>query len=92
MGYEQRHNGRNAVSRFGSWNRKSWADLYDSLRATPFVTQESIKNNLDVGKHWVLDRLKGIEKWSVDDVKPGEGKIITLKGERSGFIRMKRAK
>ncbi|MEM7593993.1 MAG: FAD-dependent oxidoreductase [Cyanobacteria bacterium P01_A01_bin.83] len=64
-----------------------WADLYDSLRATPFVTQESIKNNLDVGKHWVLDRLKGIEKWSVDDVKPGSGKIITLKGEKVGVYK-----
>ena len=64
-----------------------WADLYDSLRATPFVTQESIKNNLDVGKHWVLDRLKGIEKWSTDDVKPGEGKIITLEGEKVGVYK-----
>ena len=64
-----------------------WADLYDSLRATPFVTQESIKNNLDVGKHWVVDRLKGIDKWSVDDVKPGEGRIITLKGEKVGVYK-----
>lgn len=64
-----------------------WADLYDSLRATPFVTQESIKNNLDVGKHWVIDRLKGVDKWSTDDVKPGEGKIITLKGEKVGVYK-----
>ena len=64
-----------------------WADLYDSLRATPFVTKESIQNNLDVGKHWVLDRLKGIEKWSTDDVKPGEGKIITLEGEKVGVYK-----
>ncbi|WP_019507785.1 FAD-dependent oxidoreductase [Pleurocapsa sp. PCC 7319] len=64
-----------------------WADLYDSLRATPFVTQESIKNNLDVGKHWVMDRLKGIQDWSTDDVKPGEGKIITLKGEKVGVYK-----
>lgn len=64
-----------------------WADLYNSLRATPFVTQESIKNNLDVGIHWVGDRLKGIQNWSVDDVKPGEGKIITLKGEKVGVYK-----
>ena len=64
-----------------------WADLYDSLRATPFVTTESIKNNLDVGKHWVVDRLKGIEKWSTDDVEPGEGKIITLNGEKVGVYK-----
>ena len=64
-----------------------WADLYDSLRATPFVTQESIKNNLDVGMHWVGDRLKGIDKWSPDDVKPGEGKLITYKGEKVGVYK-----
>ena len=64
-----------------------WADLYDSLRATPFVTQESIKNNLEVGMHWVGDRLKGIDKWSTDDVKPGEGKLITYKGEKVGVYK-----
>nr|WP_319422231.1 FAD-dependent oxidoreductase [Pleurocapsa sp. FMAR1] len=65
-----------------------WADLYDSLRATPFVTKESIKNNnLDVGMHWVGDRLKGIQNWSTDDVKPGEGKIITLQGEKVGVYK-----
>lgn len=64
-----------------------WADLYDSLRATPFVTQESIKNNLDVGMHWVGDRLKGLTNWSTDDVKPGEGKLITLKGEKIGVYK-----
>ena len=69
-----------------------WADLYDSLRATPFVTQESIKNNLDVGMHWVGDRLKGLTDWSTDDVKPGEGKIITLKGEKVGVYKDKEGK
>ena len=64
-----------------------WADLYDSLRATPFVTQESIKNNLEVGMHWVGDRLKGIDKWSADDVELGEGKLITYKGEKVGVYK-----
>lgn len=64
-----------------------WADLYDSLRATPFVTKESIKNNLDVGMHWVGDRLKGLQNWSTDDVQPGEGKIITLEGEKVGIYK-----
>ena len=64
-----------------------WADLYDSLRATPFVTTESIKNNLDVGIHWVGDRLKGLKNWSVDDVKPGEGELATIKGETVGVYK-----
>ena len=68
-------------------NANSWADLYDSLRATPFVTQESIKNNLDVGMHWVGDRLKGLTSWSTDDVKPGEGKLINYQGETLGVYK-----
>ena len=64
-----------------------WADLYDSLRATPFVTQESIKNNLDVGIHWLGDRLKGLTSWSADDVKPGEGKLINYQGETVGVYK-----
>ena len=64
-----------------------WADLYDSLRATPFVTQESTKNNLDVGMHWIGDRLKSLQNWSIDDVKPGEGKLINLKGETIGVYK-----
>lgn len=64
-----------------------WADLYDSLRATPFVTQESIKNNLDVGMHWIGDRLKSLQNWSTEDVKPGEGKLINLKGETIGVYK-----
>jgi glycine/D-amino acid oxidase-like deaminating enzyme/nitrite reductase/ring-hydroxylating ferredoxin subunit len=64
-----------------------WADLYDSLRATPFVTPESIKNNLEVGMHWISDRLKGLQNWSTDDLTPGEAKIITLKGDKVGVYK-----
>jgi glycine/D-amino acid oxidase-like deaminating enzyme/nitrite reductase/ring-hydroxylating ferredoxin subunit len=65
----------------------SWADLYDSLRATPFVTPESIKNNLEVGIHWIGDRLKGLQNWSTDDVQPGEAQIITLNGNKVGVYK-----
>ncbi len=40
----------------------AWAKLYDATRPTPFVTQESIKQNIDVGMHWVGDRFKGISE------------------------------
>ncbi|MBE9138468.1 FAD-dependent oxidoreductase [Nodosilinea sp. LEGE 07088] len=53
-----------------------WADLYDSTRPTPFVTPTSIQANLDVGKHWLGDRLKGLFD-SPDGVPPGEGKLVT---------------
>ena len=64
-----------------------WADLYDSLRATPFVTQESMKNNLEVGMHWIGDRLKGLTSWSTEDVAPEEGKLINYKGETVGVYK-----
>lgn len=54
-----------------------WADLYDATRATPFISQQSIQQNLDVGRRWVGDRLKGIFD-SVDQVQPGEGKLVTV--------------
>ncbi|WP_159790347.1 FAD-dependent oxidoreductase [Sodalinema gerasimenkoae] len=54
-----------------------WADLYDATRATPFVSETSIKENLDVGKHWIGDRLKGLNNSSFSDVSNGEGKLLT---------------
>ncbi|MGF1494952.1 MAG: NAD(P)/FAD-dependent oxidoreductase [Microcoleaceae cyanobacterium] len=49
-----------------------WAKLYDATRPTPFVSQESIKQNLDVGMHWVGDRLKGLTE-SSEQIGMGEG-------------------
>jgi nitrite reductase/ring-hydroxylating ferredoxin subunit len=66
--------------------QNSWADLYDSTRPTPFVTQTSIKENLDVGKHWFGDRLKGLFD-SPDGVAPGEGKLVTHNGDKVAAYR-----
>jgi len=63
-----------------------WAELYDSTRATPFLTPQSIKENINVGTHWVGDRLKGLTN-SIADVKSNEGKVITLKGEKIAAYR-----
>jgi glycine/D-amino acid oxidase-like deaminating enzyme/nitrite reductase/ring-hydroxylating ferredoxin subunit len=53
-----------------------WAELYDATRPTPFLTENSLRNNLDVGTRWVGDRFKGLFD-SADEVSPGEGKLIT---------------
>jgi glycine/D-amino acid oxidase-like deaminating enzyme/nitrite reductase/ring-hydroxylating ferredoxin subunit len=58
-----------------------WAELYDATRATPFVSVEGIKQNLDVGVHWVGDRIKGIGN-SFVDVASGEGKLVTVDGKK----------
>ncbi|MGD1875131.1 MAG: hypothetical protein ACFB02_19010 [Mastigocoleus sp.] len=38
--------------------------------------------SMDVGMHWVGDRLKGLQNWSVSDVKAGRGELITYKGDK----------
>ncbi len=64
-----------------------WADLYDATRATPFISETSIKENLDVGKHWIGDRLKGLNDSSFADVSKGEGKLLTLDGNKVAAYR-----
>ncbi|MBF2009567.1 MAG: FAD-dependent oxidoreductase [Chlorogloeopsis fritschii C42_A2020_084] len=64
-----------------------WLKIYNSTRATPFVTVESLKNNLEVGFHWVGDRLKGLERSSLADVAPGEGKLLTINGHKIAAYR-----
>jgi glycine/D-amino acid oxidase-like deaminating enzyme/nitrite reductase/ring-hydroxylating ferredoxin subunit len=63
-----------------------WAELYDSTRATPFLTPQSIKENINVGTHWVGDRLKGLTS-SVADIKNNEGKVVTVDGEKIAAYR-----
>ncbi|MEA5500527.1 FAD-dependent oxidoreductase [Limnoraphis robusta Tam1] len=63
-----------------------WANLYDATRPTPFVTQESIKQNLDVGIHWVGDRLKGLLD-SPEKVGIGEGQVVTENGDKIAAYR-----
>lgn len=64
----------------------SWAEIYESTRATPFLTPESIKANVNVGTHWVGDRLKGLTS-SVTDLKKNEGKIVTERGAKVAAYR-----
>lgn len=63
-----------------------WARLYDSVRATPFLTPESLKNNAEVTTHWIGDRLKGLQH-SLNDVAVGEGKLVTVDGKKVAAYR-----
>lgn len=63
-----------------------WADLYESTRPSPFVSKESIKNNLDVGTRWVGDRIKGLFN-SADQTKPGEAQIVQSGGKKIAAYR-----
>ncbi|BAZ39179.1 putative FAD dependent oxidoreductase [Calothrix sp. NIES-4101] len=62
------------------------ADLYDATRATPFVNPQGIKQNIEVGTHWIGDRLKGWGK-NLNDVGIGEGKLVTVDGDKVAAYR-----
>lgn len=64
-----------------------WAELYDATRATPFVSQESLKQNMDVATHWVGDRLKGFNHLSMSEIDVGEGKLVTVDGKKIAAYR-----
>jgi glycine/D-amino acid oxidase-like deaminating enzyme/nitrite reductase/ring-hydroxylating ferredoxin subunit len=64
-----------------------WAELYDATRATSFITPQSIRENIDVGVHWLGDRLKGPQTASTRDIAQTEGKLLTLNGEKVAVYR-----
>jgi len=64
-----------------------WATTYDALRVTSFVTPQFLVQGLDVGKHWIGDRLKGLQGGSLTDVKSGEGKVVNVKGKQLAVYR-----
>jgi glycine/D-amino acid oxidase-like deaminating enzyme/nitrite reductase/ring-hydroxylating ferredoxin subunit len=64
----------------------AWLRVFDSTRATPFLTPESAKNNLEVTTHWIGDRLKGLSR-SLDQVAIGEGELVTVDGHKVAAYR-----
>lgn len=64
-----------------------WAQIYEATRATPFVTTEALKQTLDVGRHWLGDRLKGIQGSTLADVAEGEGRIEIVNGKQLAVYR-----
>jgi glycine/D-amino acid oxidase-like deaminating enzyme/nitrite reductase/ring-hydroxylating ferredoxin subunit len=68
-------------------NENPWAHLYDATRITPFLSAESLKNNLDVGKHWVGDRLKGSSSSTLAELANGEGKLVNVDGDKIAAYR-----
>lgn len=64
-----------------------WAKLYDATRATPFLTRTSMEENLDVGRHWLGDRMKALQKSSLADVPKGEGALLTVDGNQIAVYR-----
>jgi glycine/D-amino acid oxidase-like deaminating enzyme/nitrite reductase/ring-hydroxylating ferredoxin subunit len=54
-----------------------WAELYDATRLKPLASApDFVKENVNVGKHFVGDHLARPEVRSLDEVPPGEGRLV----------------
>lgn len=64
-------------------HKNKWADLYDASRVKPKASAFSfINENKDYPLCMIKDRIKPAEAQSIDEVKPGEGKIVAHHGEK----------
>jgi glycine/D-amino acid oxidase-like deaminating enzyme/nitrite reductase/ring-hydroxylating ferredoxin subunit len=68
-------------------NTNPWAKTFAATRATPFISQSSIKENFDVATHWLGDRFKGLQNNSFDKVSSGEGKLLTINNKKVAAYR-----
>jgi glycine/D-amino acid oxidase-like deaminating enzyme/nitrite reductase/ring-hydroxylating ferredoxin subunit len=65
-----------------------WSDLYDATRFKPLASAKAfISENVDYPKHLVKDRMgtPGVE--ALNSIAAGEGKVLTIEGERLAVYR-----
>jgi len=65
----------------------TWTGLYDSKRLKPLGTKSFLKENASAGLHFFSDRLARSDRSSVDDLKPGEGGLIRVRGRMTAVYR-----
>lgn len=60
-----------------------WLKAYDATRFTPAASAyDFIKENSDVAKHFITDRFKTEKAKEFDELKPGEGRLMNVNGEK----------
>ena len=65
-----------------------WAEVFDAKRVNPMTSAgELVKENVDVGRRFVVDRLKRLRAPSVEAVAPGEGGIVDMDGKKVAACR-----
>jgi Rieske Fe-S protein len=68
--------------------RSPWAEVFDATRINPVASVgELVKENVDVGRRFVIDRLKRLRAPSVERLAPGEGGIVDLGGDKVAAYR-----
>jgi glycine/D-amino acid oxidase-like deaminating enzyme/nitrite reductase/ring-hydroxylating ferredoxin subunit len=66
----------------------AWAGFYDANRLVKRAGLSSfLKENLSAGVHFVVDRLSPADKGAVDELKPGEGALIRVRGLKTAVYR-----
>lgn len=66
-----------------------WTPLYDATRVNPTKesVQELVKENVNVGKRFVVDHLRRLTAKSVDHLAPGDGGLVDLDGHKVAAYR-----
>lgn len=70
-----------------SGKKNSFADLYKASRHQPLkAAGEFVKENVDVAIEFIKDRFN-IEELEINDIKPGEARIIEKEGQKAAVYR-----
>lgn len=65
-----------------------WSKIYDPKRFTPVASAKKfVKENIDVAKHLIKDHLIYGEIKELKELNPGEGKTISIDGEKVAAYR-----
>lgn len=65
-----------------------WQKLYSARRFTPAKSApDFMRENLNVAKQYVRDYLSKADTGTIEDIKPGEGKLVSLKDESLAVYR-----
>lgn len=81
------------ISDIAQGKENSWAKIYDPKRFTPVASAPKfMKENVDVAMHLVKDYLFKDSKKELQEVKAGEGKVLSLDKKRLAAYRDEQGK
>ena len=65
-----------------------WAELFDSKRLNPLASAPKFATeNASVARHFVGDRLNRGDAAALDEIAPGEGRLLRLEGRKTAVYR-----
>lgn len=65
-----------------------WSDLFDPARIRPMASAASfVVENFDFPCYWVRDRLAPAEAESLEEIPPGEGRVLKVEGKKVAVYR-----